>query len=149
MTSRPMKTLKKINMIEEIKDLYIINDSIARKTMLVNHFSNNIKSNLECDQDYKSCCYIITFNNNLYYYIGSTTDIKERVKTHFNKIKKIIDGSYKEKVWSLGLLQYFISSEIFESNKNLEVQFSPIYFNTNYLKKFIKIHPYYKLSKGE
>jgi hypothetical protein len=30
--------------------------------------------------DDKTCFYIITFNNNLYYYIGSTTNIKKELK---------------------------------------------------------------------
>jgi hypothetical protein len=105
-----------------------------------------------------SCCYAILFNNNLYYYIGSTTNIKDRVKNHHSNIQKIIhkviwDGFYYNhdaKVhYNSNILEYFIASEILNGKINIDYTIIPVYFCTNYLKKFANLNPDYKLSKGE
>ena len=102
---------------EEIEEFYRFRgEEPVIRIKMVNHISKYIKSKKASgiwDLDYKSCCYIITFNNCLYYYLGSTTDMKKRVKTHFNKIKTIIKGNDKENIWALGLFKYFILSENF------------------------------------
>jgi predicted GIY-YIG superfamily endonuclease len=89
----------------------------------------------------KTCCYIITFNNNLYFYIGSTTNIKNRIKSHNNKINSF-DKDLSE------LFKYFLNSEIHE-NKKIEYKIRPIYLGINYFTKFKNLFPDYKLSKGE
>jgi hypothetical protein len=108
--------------------------------------------------DIMSCCYAILFNNNLYYYIGSTTNIKDRVKNHHSNIQKIIhkviwDGFYYNhdaKVhYNSNILEYFIASEILNGKINIDYTIIPVYFCTNYLKKFANLNPDYKLSKGE
>ena len=101
-----------------------------------------------------SCCYAIVFNNNLYYYIGSSTDIINRVKTHNSTIRdsinRIFMTNHKEKTkpFEVSILPYFIPSEILE-NHELCYKIQPIYISTNYLKKFEALYPQYRLSKGE
>lgn len=112
--------------------------------------------------DIMSCCYAILFNNNLYYYIGSSSNIKDRIKNHHSNIQKIIrkviwDGfyyNYDPKIhYNSNILEYFIASEILvpcERGKiKVDYTIIPIYFCTNYLKKFIKLNPDYFISKGE
>jgi hypothetical protein len=97
-------SIKNKKMTEEVEYFDIIkiddkNNHFIIKTMMVNHFLEYIKSKGKCvsvsDLNCKSCCYIITFNNNLYYYIGSTRDIKSRAKNQFNNIKKVINDCGK------------------------------------------------------
>lgn len=100
-----------------------------------------------------SYCYVIIFNNNLYYYIGSTIDIINRVKTHNSNIENIIQNILYSncnllKLFSMSILPYFIKSEIIH-NYGLCYNILPIYISTNYLKKFNLLYPLYKLSKGE
>lgn len=83
-----------------------------------------------------SCCYAIIFNNNLYYYIGSSTDIINRVKTHNSNIQNIIENvlfsNYNSlKPFSISILPYFIESEII-NNYKLCYNIQPIYISTNY-----------------
>jgi hypothetical protein len=93
------------------------------------------------DFDDKTCCYIITFNNNFYFYIGSTTNIKDRIKSHNNNINSF-DKDLSE------LFKYFLNSEIHE-NKIIEYKIRPIYLGINYLIKFKILFTDYKLSRGE
>jgi len=74
--------------------------------------------------------------------------------THTNNINKIIKCAISgpeipvKSIWGLHLLERFIYSEI-EENNYIEYKINPIYFSTNYIKKFQNIYPQYKLSKGE
>lgn len=108
--------------------------------------------------DILSCCYVIAFKNNLYYYIGSTINIKDRVRDHYLKIQRIIekvtkDGFYNNRdvktYYNSNKLEYYIASEIINHKINLEYTILPIYFCTNYLKNFEMLNPEYELSKGE
>lgn len=98
------------------------------------------------------CCYIITFSNKYYYYIGSTTNIKDRFKTHSHNINSYI----KMKKNTLNeYFKYFLDSEISylkskEGQKYaLYFKISTLYLFPNYLNKFLSIYPNYRLSKGE
>lgn len=101
-----------------------------------------------------SCCYVIVFNNNLYYYIGSSIDILNRVKTHNlnleNEIYSVLGLSRKAKksFFTESILPYYIESEI-STNYELSYKIHPIYIYTNYLNKFSLLHPQHRLSKGE
>lgn len=108
--------------------------------------------------DNLNCCYAVIFNNNLYYYIGSTTNISDRVKNHHSNIQKIIrkviEGGlyYNHDVktyYNSNILEYFIASEILNGKINIKYFILPLYFCTNYLKDFVKCNPNYELSKGE
>lgn len=108
--------------------------------------------------DILSCCYAIIFKNNLYYYIGSTANITDRVRDHHLKIQRIIgevvrDGFYYNRdvktYYNSNMLQYYIASEILNEKRNIEYTILPVYFCTNYLKKFELLNPDYRLSKGE
>jgi hypothetical protein len=89
----------------------------------------------------KTCCYIITFNNNLYFYIGSTINIKNRIKSHNKNIDSL--GKNLSEIF-----KYFLNSEIHE-NKIIEYKIRPIYLGINYFTKFKNLFTDYKLSKGE
>ena len=56
---------------------------------------------------YISCCYILIFNKKLYYYIGSTTNIIDRVKTHYSNIQNIIKDNYNYTKPFSSILPYF------------------------------------------
>lgn len=108
--------------------------------------------------DIMSCCYAILFSNKLYYYIGSTSNIEDRIKNHHSNIQKIIrkviwEGFYYNhdpKIhYNSNMLEYFIATEILKGKIKVDYVIIPIYFSTNYLKKFIKLNPDYFLSKGE
>lgn len=108
--------------------------------------------------DILSCCYAIIFKNNLYYYIGSTANITDRVLDHHLKIQRIIgevirDGFFfnrdVETYYNSNILQYYIASEILNHKINIEYTILPVYICTNYLKRFELLNPDYKLSKGE
>jgi hypothetical protein len=105
-----------------------------------------------------TCCYIITFNNNLYYYIGSTINIKNRTYSHFNYINNVIKyftTSGREgriETHGMGIKEHFLESEIKAlqpHNINIKFSIDIVYLATSYLKKFKNIYPKYKLSKGE
>lgn len=106
------------------------------------------------DSKYMSCCYIIIFNNKLYYYIGSTTDIMSRVNTHKNNIQnniKHIFSNYKLSgvhYSTSGIVEHFLNSEILH-NYRIDYNILPIYLSTNYLNKYTLLNPSYQLSKGE
>ncbi len=101
-----------------------------------------------------SACYAITFNNNLYYYIGSSTNIIQRVKAHNSKIEQYIGNVLRDPRYSpdcnynTSILPYLIYSEIL-NNYGIGYKIHPIYIVTNYLRKFQLLYPDYKLSRGE
>lgn len=115
-------------------------------------------------------CYIITFNNKFYYYVGSTTNLKNRINTHNLNIKEYIKAlgikDYKAiRENSLNdMLKFYLNSIILEpvsSNSKIEnsldiqklstlgLQIKILYLSTNYLNLFKSIYSDYKLDKGE
>jgi hypothetical protein len=110
-----------------------------------------------------ACCYIINFKNKYYYYIGSTTNIKERFKAHSDNINKFLNNKFlnnnNNDTLSV-LFQYFLSSEFdYYSYNNpysntqiqnlLNLNINVLYLSPNYFNLFKLIYPDYCLSKGE
>lgn len=114
--------------------------------------------------------YIITFNNKLYYYIGSTTNFKKRINKHNLNIKEYIkaleNNDYKaRKENSLNdMIKFYLDSILLQritSKSKIDYSFDNqklnalrlniriLYLNTNYLNLFRSIYPKYKLDKGE
>src|ERR1700722_318037 len=93
-----------------------------------------------------ACCYIITFYNKFYYYIGSTINIKNRFKTHTNNINNYCNNKSSN---SLSELFKFFLLSCMEKGSPPNFDINIIYLSTNYLNKFINTYPNYKLNKGE
>lgn len=93
-------------------------------------------------------CYVIIFNNKLYYYIGSSTNLKERIRTHTNNILNYIKGNNND---LNEMLKFYLTSLHKQGCEKDDFNFSIkiIYMNTHYLNLFKYIYPDYKLSKGE
>jgi GIY-YIG catalytic domain len=92
-------------------------------------------------------CYIINFNKQ--YYIGSTTNFKNRFRSHTSNIgeylkRKTINFLYEN--YKLNEIQRFY---LLNEKNVLNFEIKILYLNTNYLNKFRFIYPDYKLSKGE
>jgi hypothetical protein len=99
------------------------------------------------NESYLSCCYIIKFNHNLYFYIGSTTKIMNRIHSHNTNVLNIVKNlPYIKK--DCKLFDYFIKDEI-RHKGHLSYKILPIYLGYNYLNKFLLLYPDYKLSRGE
>jgi hypothetical protein len=138
------------------KNLLKLNDDIVKTKTTYYNVKKGKKLSYSNSLDSFSCCYAITFNNNLYYYIGSTTNITDRVKNHHTNLQKIIHKVTRDTLDPFinvndiisTFLEHYILSEICR-NINLEYKISPVYISTNYLKKFELLNPQYKLSKGE
>lgn len=95
-------------------------------------------------------CYIITFNNKLYYYIGSTCDLKERLKDHTYNIEtycKAIREANMEEIIDNHLNETF--KYFLESQRSWDFNFNILYISTNYLNKFKSIYQDYELNKAE
>lgn len=95
-------------------------------------------------------CYIITFNNKLYYYIGSTCDLKERLKDHTFNIEtycKAIREANMEEIINNRLNETF--KYFLESSPRKDFNFNILYISTNYLNKFKSIYQDYELNKAE
>jgi hypothetical protein len=115
---------------------------------------NEILSKETTKNSLYTCCYIIIFKNKYYYYIGSTTHIKDRLKTHSKNINHHIE--HEDNTLNQ-IFKYFIDSEINylknrsrkKGKKTLDFRIKILYLSTNYLNKFKKTHPDYELSKGE
>jgi len=132
----------------ENKELFAFDDAETRLNKILNKETN--KNSLY------AYCYIIIFDNKNYYYIGSTTQIKNRFKAHSENIKNYIE---MKKEGLNEFFERFLDTEINYLNKNsknkktqknfLNFKLKPLYLSTNYLNKFKQIFPNYVLSKGE
>lgn len=85
-----------------------------------------------------SCCYGILFNNNLYYYIGSTFNIMTRVKDHHSNIQKIICKVIKSGInsdvknnYDSNNFEKYITSRII-NHREIEYTILPLYICTNF-----------------
>jgi predicted GIY-YIG superfamily endonuclease len=106
-----------------------------------------------------ACSYIITFDNKFYYYIGSTTNIKNRFKVHTDNINNYYIKEYsklnefffhfldEEHSYSIIHKKDFIRRSSSQNIINFDI--NVVYLSTNYLNKFKQIYPSYKLSKVE
>nr|YP_010697781.1 NADH dehydrogenase subunit 4 [Porodaedalea niemelaei]WCF76677.1 NADH dehydrogenase subunit 4 [Porodaedalea niemelaei] len=142
-----------------INKSYAVNCSynpIKKDGEIVNSMFNEMEigltSKILTDKNYKNycrtvaCCYIITFENKYYYYIGSTANIKNRFKTHTLNINNYyVNNSTKG---LSNFLKYFLINE-YNGKKPTNFNINIVYLTTNYLNKFQEIYPNYKLSKGE
>ena len=129
-SSRYFNEIKKDNL--ECKPIFSFKNNEFITTLLKNNKLNKLYS----------ACYIITFNNKVYYYIGSSTDFKKRFNTHTLNI-----NNYKENKNNTltGIFKEFLDS----IRKNAGFNINIIYLSHNYLTLFQTEYPYYKLSKGE
>lgn len=118
---------------------WIISNNINEKNINI-LLQNNIK------EQYYSCIYIIVFNNIYYYYIGSSINIFSRIKDHYKRINDNLN--LNSDLIPNNIYDYFIHSEK-KNNKYESFNIFPLYLNTNYLIKFLKINPNYLLNKGE
>lgn len=99
-------------------------------------------------EPYLAGCYVIIFDNILYLYIGSTTNLVDKGKYLTNNIRKIIKNIPSKPKRCNTNIERFIESEI-THNGFLTYNILPVYFCCNYLNKFKSLYPEYKLSKGE
>lgn len=116
-------------------------------------YSKNVKY-----ESYLSCCYIIKFNHNLYFYIGSTSNLIKRIQSHNTNVLNVVKNlpyikkdsvrNQPGKPVNSKLFDYFIKDEIRHIGE-LSYKILPIYLGYNYLKKFLLLYPDYKLSRGE
>jgi len=166
----PVTIYQHFNIIEEddlkCKPIFEINDSWSDLLTL-----NNYKLNeLTCG------CYIITFKNKLYYYIGSSIDIRRRISSHVHNFYKynqaLKDKNDKDirssklnemiKFYLNSIILFYGSVDSLVQRSNLKFisveeqiiyelgfNINILYLNTNYLNLFKRIYPDYNLCKGE
>ena len=86
-----------------------------------------------------SGCYMINSKNSLYYYIGYSSNILDRLNTHHRSLKSLGGGDS---------FSFYINSCI-KNKVNFEIEMGPVCLYPNYLKTFLQKHPDYKLNVGE
>jgi hypothetical protein len=128
---------------ERKNSLFVFNSTIGEL---------DAKFNLNWENPLFAGCYIITFKNRYYYYIGCTTKFKDRFYIHS---KNIMNPTENKKNSLNEFFKYFLNSEINYLNSKLmgknalEFKINILCLSTNYLNKFIKTFPDYKLTQEE
>lgn len=95
------------------------------------------------DFEFTPCgCYVIYSKKTLYYYIGYSTNIIDRLNTHYLNLKSL-RASY------LGDLWCFYLKSCIENKVNIDIEMGPVCLYPNYLKTFLQKYPDYNLNVGE
>lgn len=169
---RADKLLKKIEKIENETIIREFKEDICgfRWPVITSRYYNKIKedmskskpvfefneTSLETNLIYKKnlnslCtgCYIITFQNKYYYYIGSSTNLRDRMKTHTTNINSFLSNRNSSLSEFFKFYLNFCKKQKSKSNDSLNFNIKILYLSTNYLNLFRLIYPHYRLSKGE
>jgi hypothetical protein len=104
-----------------------------------------VKKDKSLFDDYKfiPCgCYVIYSKKTLYYYIGYSTNIIDRLDTHYLNLKSL-------KASRLGDLWDFYIKSCIEKKVKIDIEMGPVCLYPNYLKTFLQKHPDYPLNVGE
>ncbi len=98
-------------------------------------------------------CYIITFSNKNYFYIGSTTNFKTRFKTHTKNINDYINiknnSPNKLFKWFLFLEKSYYFMDKGELKDCIKYDFNIMYLSPNYLNQFKNTYSNYILNEKE
>ncbi len=95
------------------------------------------------DFEFTPCgCYVIYSKKTLYYYIGYSSNIINRLNTHYLNLKSL-------RALGLGDLWCFYLKSCIEKKVKIDIEMGPVCLYPNYLKTFLTKYPDYKLNVGE
>ena len=94
---------------------------------------------------------MINIKNSLYYYIGYSSNIIDRLSTHHRNLNSLIkedDLEMSKAMQPSNSFAFYINSCI-KNKINFLIEMAPVCLYPNYLKNFLQKHPDYKLNQGE
>ena len=106
-------------------------------------FKENVISLLKV-KDRVAGCYIIMFKNRYYYYIGSSTNLKQRINTYNSTLNNLNGKNFLNVK-----LNWELKSLILWEDFDVDYEINVLYLTNNYINLFESYYPDYKLNKGE